>query len=240
MSRLLAILTLVVSVTFAVSPFFVTSFAGFDPSLVPVPQDNPPVQPAGYAFSIWGLLYVWLIVSAGFGLVKRAEHPAWQPARPWLLASLAMGTFWLALAERTPIGATVLIWAMLATALVALFKTPKRDRWWYQAPIATYAGWLTAASSVSVGLLLAGWGILEATPAALVALMIALVLGLFVQSRVMRAPGYALALIWALIAVVVSNSDPLNTPVAGLAALGAVLFTAMLILRRRMGRDNAA
>ena len=47
-----ALLCFVLSLSFAASPFFVTDFAGFDPSLFPVPQDNPPVQPAGYALSL--------------------------------------------------------------------------------------------------------------------------------------------------------------------------------------------
>lgn len=238
MNRMLAALTFLAAILFAASPLFVTNFAGFDPALFPVPQSNPPVQPAGYAFIIWGLLYGWLIVSAGFGLLKRVEDPAWAPSRPWLLASLTMGIFWLPLAERSVIGATVLIWVMALTALMALWRTRRHDRWWLQAPVATYAGWLTAAGSVSIGLILAGWGVLGDTPAALVALVVALAIGLGVQSQVLRAPGYALALIWALVAVVVRNLDPLNTPVALLALVGALAFAAMLA-RGRGGRRKA-
>ncbi|MCW1930903.1 tryptophan-rich sensory protein [Pararhodobacter zhoushanensis] len=232
MKHVMPFLVLLVAVTFAVSPFFVTSFAGFDPALFPVPQDDPPVQPAGYAFSIWGLIYAWLIIGAGFGLWKRAQDPAWQPMRPALFVSLGLGTFWLAMAERTPIGATVLIWAMLVAALVALWRTTRADRWLQQAPVAIYAGWLTAASSVSIGLLLAGWGWTGATPAALVALVVALALALNVQARLPRAPEYGLTVIWALVAVVVQNAAPLNAPVAGLAALGVVLMAGLLVWRR--------
>lgn len=49
-----AIITFLLAVTFAISPFFVTDFGGFDPDQFPVAQDRPPVQPAGYAFAIWG------------------------------------------------------------------------------------------------------------------------------------------------------------------------------------------
>ena len=239
MARLLPLLVLIVSVTFAVSPFFVTNFAGFDPNLFPVPQENPPVQPAGWAFAIWGLLYVWLIVSAGYGLLKRADHPQWQPARPWLFLSLGLGTFWLAMAEQTVLGATILIWVMLILALKALWATPKRDRWWLQAPVATYAGWLTAASSVSVGLVLGGWGLMDQTAAALVALVIALVLGLGVQLKLGRAPGYGAALIWALAAVVARNANPVNTPVAALAALGVIALVVALVMVRRKRKAAA-
>ena len=52
---------------FAASPFLSEGFNGFAPDQFPVPQDDPPVQPAGYAFSIWGVIYLWLIVGTGFG-----------------------------------------------------------------------------------------------------------------------------------------------------------------------------
>ncbi|MFN4099650.1 MAG: hypothetical protein ACK4GT_07725 [Pararhodobacter sp.] len=233
MKRILPILLLLAAIGFAASPLFVTSFAGFDPTLFPVPQVDPPVQPAGYAFSIWSLIFAWLVVSAGFGLFFRAEDPRWQPMRPALLASLAMGIFWLALAERSAIGATLLIWAMLLTALVALARTSRQDRWLQQAPVAIYAGWLTAAASVSLGLLIAGWGWLEQTPAALVALCVALALGIGMQLWLRRAPEYGLTIVWALVAVVVANIAPVNVPVAVLAALGVVLVGSVALTRGR-------
>ena len=65
----LAYLTLALSVLFALSPLLAPDFGGFDPDQFPVPQDDPPVQPAGYGFAIWGVIYVWLILSAGFGVL---------------------------------------------------------------------------------------------------------------------------------------------------------------------------
>lgn len=228
---LLAAAVLLAALAFAASPWFVDSFNGFNPTLYPIPQIEPPVQPAGYAFSIWGLIYAWLIVSAGYGLWRRADDPGWQAARPALLASLTGGVFWLWVAERTVPGATLLIWAMLATALVALVRTTPRDRWLLQAPVAIYAGWLTAASCVSVGLILAGWGWTGQTTAALLSLALALALGIAVQMRLPRSPEYGLTLVWALIAVMVSNVHPLNLLVAVLAGVGALMMTAISLRR---------
>ena len=122
---------------------------------------------------------------------------------------------------------------MLVTALPALFRTPRRDRWWLQAPLALYAGWLTAAFSASVGLVLAGWGLMAETPAALVALCFALVVGVTVQMRLGRAPGYGLALIWALVAIATKNAAVPNLPVAALAGAGAAVVLLVVIMRTR-------
>lgn len=224
MTRVWAILVLVAAVAFAAAPWLTPGFGGFEPDQFPVPQDRPPVQPAGYAFAIWGLIYAWLVIGAGFGLVKRADDVDWAPMRPPLFVSLVVGTGWLAVAQASPVWATLLIWGMLATALLSLFRAGDTDRWLQLSPVAVYAGWLTAASSVSIGLLLAGYGWLPETPAALVALSIGLALALVVQYRLHRAPQYGITVIWALVAVIVANWQPLNVAVAGLAALGILLI----------------
>ncbi len=220
MTRVWAALVLVAAVVFAASPLYTQGFNGFEPNQFPVPQNDPPVQPAGYAFSIWGLIYLWLIAGAAFGLVKRSDDPDWATMRPPLVVSLAIGATWLPVANLSPVVATVLILAMLASALLSLFRVGDTDRWLQQTPVAIYAGWLTAASSVSVGLLLGGYGLLSSTWSAIVALSLGLVLALIAQYRLHRAPEYGITVIWALIGVIVANTGPLNIAVVGLCVIG--------------------
>lgn len=224
MNRVWAILLALAAIAFAAAPFVTSGFNGFDPSDFPIPQEDPPVQPAGYAFSIWGLIYAWLVANALFGLFRRMDDPDWASMRPPLVLSLAIGAVWLWVAQVSPVAATVLIWIMLAGALVSLFRVGDTDRWLQQAPVAIYAGWLTAASCVALGLLLADYGWLAPTPAALVSLSLALVLALATQYSLHRAPEYGVTVIWALIGVIVANSQPINAAVAGLALLGIVLI----------------
>ncbi len=227
MSRLWSLLVLAAALAFAASPWFVDGFNGFAAEQFPVPQDDPPVQPAGYAFAIWGLIYVWLIAGAAFGAIRRGDDADWADMRPPLFASLAVGTIWLPVAMASPVWATLLIWIMLAAAILSLFRVGDTDRWWQQAPVAIYAGWLTAASAVSIGLLLAGYGVMAQTPAALLALGLGLLIALVVQYRLHRAPSYGITVIWALVGVIVANYQPLNIAVAGLAALGIFAILAL-------------
>lgn len=227
MTRVWAALVLGAAILFAASPWFTQGFNGFEPDQFPVPQDNPPVQPAGYAFAIWGLIYLWLLIGAGFGLLKRSDDPDWAAMRPPLVVSLAIGATWLPVANLSPVIATILILAMLGTAFVSLFCVGDTDRWLQQSPVAIYAGWLTAASSVSVGLLLGGYGVLSGTWAAIVALSIGLVVALVAQYRLHRAPEYGITVIWALIGVIVANTGPLNIAVVGLCAIGIVAILAL-------------
>ncbi len=218
---LIAALCFVLSIAFAASPFFVRDFAGFDPNLFPVPQDNPPVQPAGYAFAIWGIIYGWLILGLGWGLINARQDGQWHDMRKPLCVSLVVGCGWLAVALLSPIWASVLIWVMLLSALVALFVAPVGDQTWAAWPVGLYAGWLSAASCVSLGLLAAGYGWMSETTAALVFVGLAILIGGFVQGALRRAPTYGIAVIWALVAVVVQNID--STPMVAYVAGGGAL-----------------
>jgi len=220
MKNIYAWLTLILTATFVVSPAFTSPFMGFTADQLPVPQINPPVQPAGYAFSIWGLIYGWLIVSAVFGLWRRGDDAAWDRARKPLIVSLAVGTPWLAIANVSAIWATVTIFITAIAAIAALFMAPKSDRWWLQAPIGIYAGWLTAASFVSLGSTAAGYGIgLQSLGWAYLSIILALCTALFTMSRKPEAPEYALIVIWALVGIIVANAG-VQMGIVALAAVG--------------------
>ena len=220
MKNLKAPALIAVTLAFVLSPLFVTSFQGYDPATFPIPVFEPPVQPAGWAFSIWGIIYTWLIAHAAFGLWRHASDPLWDAPRWPLIASLGLGVSWLEVANRAPILATVQIAAMLGLALWALARSPRGpDRWWRISPVALYAGWLTAASGVSLGVVLIGYGVVGETTTTMLMLGLVLAVALFTQARTRHAPEYALAVAWALTGIVAANLGE-NLPVAAAAALG--------------------
>lgn len=228
MDPIKAVLTFCAALFFALSPMLSGGFSGYDPALFPVPQDNSPAQPAGYAFAIWGLIYVWLLISAGEGLfTARSTDPEWERTRLPLILSLVPGAAWIGVARLSPLWATVLIFWMLVTALWALFASPSKDRWLLQAPLALYAGWLTAAAWVSLALIGAGYGIGPgATGWAFIALAGAFGTAALVQTRLNRAPFYGAATAWGLIAITVANAGG-NTAIAMLAAFGAIALATL-------------
>lgn len=221
MQKIIALLTVFLCLTFAGSTLWVPDFGGFDADQFPIPQEDPPIQPAGYAFAIWGVIYAWLLVGMVFGLWKRRDDPQWHAMRAPLCISLAVGSVWLPVAVQSPVWAAILIWAMLIPALIALFRAPQHDRGFALAPVGLYAGWLSAASCVALGLVAAGYGYMPQQTAALVFIFLALVIASAVQNQLRRAPSYGIAAIWALVAVVVQNLEG-NMTVAALAAGGSL------------------
>lgn len=229
----MAWVTAILAITFAGAPFVTSPFTGFRPDQLPVPQVDPPIQPAGYAFSIWGVIYLWLIVSALYGAVQRGTDSAWNRTRPWLIVSLAVGTVWLAIANASVLWATVTIWMMLLTALAALFASPAKDRLLLRAPVALYAGWLSAASFVALAAILAGNGVLTgAYTWALILIPAALILAASVQITSRNTPEYGIAVAWALMAITIKN----GTDLVVIAAVAGAAALIMLALAYRSAR----
>lgn len=226
MTTLKAFLTLLAALAFIAAPIFlVPGFGGFDPNRYPIPQINPPIQPAGYAFSIWGFIYTWLLAMATYGIIGRRTDAEWDHTRTPLILSLAIGASWLSVARVSPLWATILIWIMLITALIALFRTPTKDRWWLEGPVALYAGWLSAASFVSIALLGAGYGFLtDMTGWAWICLSAAVIFAAAIQTSLARAPEYAAGVVWALVAIAVTNWSR-DTGITITALLGCVVMT---------------
>lgn len=238
MQRFKALLTLLAAVAFLLSPWLSSGFNGFSPDQFPIPQNDPPVQPAGYAFSIWGLIYLALLAGSVFGLVRRTAHPGWNAARWPLIGSLVVGAAWIPMANRSVFAATVMIWIMLATAVAALIAAGKDDRVWLRSPVALYAGWLTAASCVALGLVMAGYGLVGGTTAAILCILLALAIAVTVQVARSDTPEYSATVIWALIGVIVSNLDPMNWAVLGFAGVG-IAALALVAFRQTAGASAA-
>ena len=148
-----------------------------------------------------------------------------------LTAPLALGVGWLWVAQQSPVVATLMIWLMWFGAVVAWLRAPARDAWWALVPIGLYAGWLTAASSVSIGLLLGGFGVGTGILAAVIALILALMLSIGLMLSRPGALGLPVAVIWALVAIAVSNLPDGPAVVLALAA-GGVLILAVLAIKQ--------
>ncbi|MEL7343651.1 MAG: hypothetical protein AAFN59_02190 [Pseudomonadota bacterium] len=233
MKTSLSYLTLALSIAFAAAPFVTSPFSGFRADQLPVPQIDPPVQPEGYAFAIWGLIYAWLVISAVFGALRRPGDADWNAARAPLIVSLAVGVPWLAIANASAIWATVTILIMAAGAIWALLNAPVRDRWLFRAPVALYAGWLTAASAVSIATTAAGFGVLDALTWAYLGITLALCTALVVAARRPDAIAYLAAVIWALVGIILANGQT-EIGVTVLAATGVTVLSIMALRNVRM------
>jgi hypothetical protein len=226
--------------------------------LLPVAQaasGNPtPVDPAGYAFAIWGLIYLLALVYAVYqAFPSRRTNPlfrrvGWVTAGAFILCGL-----WEVV---VPLGqlllAQVILVGIFLCAGVAYARLVRSERavvgrtarWLVGLPTAMLFGWVTAANAVSftseaARLGLVGGGIAEAVLGA--ALLLAGGVIASVVIRIGRAGPpqpyvtYGLAVLWALVAVVVSQFDSSILGAASALLAGAVVARALLVALRGRG-----
>jgi hypothetical protein len=204
--------------------------------------EGPPlVSPAGYAFSIWGPIFAWCLAYAVWqGLPRQAADPLARRAGWWFAAAMAGDALWaLVFQSGGPAWLTALILCGIAAcAVVALDRlasapVPVRTDhvWLLAAPLGLLAGWVSVAAFVNLASALDRAGIAAirdpASPLspALVSAATAAALAVIVRAR--PVPTYALAVVWALVAVLVRNGfDP-----TGITAAVAALLVAALGLR---------
>lgn len=216
---------------FAVAPVITEPFSGYTDDQLLIPQPDPVIQPPGWAFSIWGIIYLWLVAGALYGVLRARRATDWQAMRPPLLVALLVGAAWLWIANTSAIWGTVTIFIMAGAAIAALLWAGRDDWWWQTAPVGLFAGWLTAASGVSLAVTLAGFGVLGPTAAAIVALIGVITVAVAVLVTRPTAWTYALGAGWALFGVAITALGQSNLTIlvlagAGLAGLATIALRA--------------
>jgi hypothetical protein len=101
--------------------------------------------------------------------------------------------------------------------------------------VALYAGWLSAASFVSIGLLLAGYGFVSEIAAAILSLILATAFALFNALR-LNQWCYSAAVAWGFFGITLANMDT-ELLVAVPAAIATII---MIVLSIRSFRVSAA
>lgn len=197
-----------------------------------------PVTPAGYAFSIWGLIYAGSLVLGVYQLLPG------QPARTvhrrtgwWLVGAFAASTIWVPIFGTRVIWLSQLVIVMLVICLV--FATVRfsrlgpaenaAERFAFRLPVTLYLGWATLACFAGFGTTFRSLGMPQDawwTRHVGVALVLsATIASLFVIGRLSALAGFVFTVCWALVAVAVAtyaDSVRLATVIA-LTVLVAVL-----------------
>jgi hypothetical protein len=243
--RLRAAAVLVLAVTQVAAAPLTPLLLGDDASPGTVSNDNATlVTPAGYAFSIWGLIY-----AACLALAVRQAMPA-QRGREvhrrtgWCLAlSFGCSTVWVPLFGAGVLWAAQLVIVVLVAALaVALARLTALaplggpgDRWLLALPVSLYLGWASlatvagaATTAVAYGAPAEGFGPTLAAVAVLAAVTGAAVL---VVSTVVAAGGFAASATWALVAVAVETPEAAIAVTASVGAAAVVLALAVRVAR---------
>lgn len=195
--------------------------------------------PAGYAFSIWGLIYIGLaafVIYQSGGLFGKKDTPAIVERVGWLfVVSCLANSLWVIAWLYDYTGTSVLIMVVLLASLLGIaFRTrmeldviPIRKialTWW---PFALYLGWICVAliANVAAYLTKIGWRGFGLTPLTITVIMICVAGIVYVAltwTRNLRES--AMVGIWALIAVAVANWKTMPTVAYTAIGVSALIF----------------
>ncbi|MET0309263.1 MAG: hypothetical protein ABW023_11200 [Sphingomonas sp.] len=199
------------------------------------------ITPAGWAFSIWGLLYAGSFVFAIFQALPAQRHGALIGHLRWPAAGAFAGNAaWAAYVQPSGLGfPSVLIIAWTLLCLLVAFRTlsawrdafSRGELWCAVVPLSALAAWLTVATTVNVAATLRFHGVEggDATPAISAAIVVAA--GAIASAALMRGrgnPAYAAVLLWALSAIYAGGARAVGVVgVAAIAAAALVLIGAL-------------
>lgn len=199
-----------------------------------------PLLAAGWAFTIWGPIYVGFLAYAVYQLLpSQRGREVHRRTGWWLVAAASLNPLWiLAFGARLIPVAELLIVALLvclATVFGRLSREPASgvlERVVFRGPIALYTGWVSLATvlgtaSTGVWAGLPGTGALPAI-AAVVVLVAATAILVWVVLSGTAVVGFAAATSWALAGIALGE-----TPVAvGGAAVLAIVAVVAATARR--------
>ena len=210
---------------------------------------------AGYAFSIWGLIFLLDLAYAGWQATGTRRHnTTLDHVAPWAAAGFALTTIWM------PLFSMRQFWLCLGVIFAALAclvrcawllsheaapATGQRLLAWL--PLSLHAGWLSLAAFLNLAQVIVAYDLLSTTrqlPWSLALFGIAALTLLIVNHRLRGNLAYVAAALWALVAVYVKQSGHglEGANVAAWIALGIALMlavqTVVLLHRKRTGASS--
>lgn len=251
-TRRLAVLAAAV---FAVVVPLVQMLGGFGLSQAEFAADgNQTLRVAGYAFSIWSLLYLGILIYAGRQALPQTGESVLINRMGWpsVVAFFGIG-FWVVMAALNLKAASVIvIFASLLALLLPMLASARtiratgameRDLWFLIWPLTALAGWLTVAAPLNLITVATAF---EALPAALsptgwavLAVVITTLVGIGV-TWALRTLAYPLPIAWGLVGAFVAEQEvkPVLAFTALAAAFALVVAGVIIVFGLRRGVER--
>jgi tryptophan-rich sensory protein len=191
------------------------------------------ITPAGYAFSIWGVIYLLFIIYSIYQVLpNQRKNQAYNQLTLPLIATSMLSIAWLIIFSLEYMGLSVLIISSMLITAILLFGKAKtavsrgEARSWITIPFALYMAWLSVATVVNIAVWLKdmGWqgGTPGETPWTILMIVVVLALGILISYKFRDIP-YPLVIAWATFAIYAARQKD-NTPVATAALISGILL----------------
>jgi hypothetical protein len=209
--------------------------------------------PAGYVFSIWGVIYLGLIAFAIFqALPAQSENPRLRATGWWISLGGLANSAWIFLwhYEKFPLTLVVMLF-LLGTLIVTYLRlgigrtsAPAIETWVARFPFRIYLGWITVATVANVTNVLdyLKWDRFGIAPEMWMGIVLAVVLLISVlMIFIRRDVVYTAVILWALAGISVKHVDVVAVSMPTWITFGLVALTlAAVLIVRKPGRKLGA
>jgi hypothetical protein len=194
--------------------------------------------PAGYAFSIWGVIYLGLLgfVFYGWSSLSDKSNQVISKIGWWFVVSCIANSLWVVVWLYDQIGLSVAIMALLFVSLLKIIQnagiisqrtTDTKTLLCVYWPFSIYFGWVSVAFIADVAAFLtklnwSGWGISGISWTVIMLCIAGLVNVLVVQIKKLYA--FGLVGIWAVLAISVANQNSSSIIVYTCYGVAAIVF----------------
>lgn len=202
------------------------------------------MTPAGYAFSIWSVIYTGLLGFAIFQLLPaQREDQTIKKLTGWYLLSCVLNSAWIFVWLSKAFWFSWIVIVALLVSLVRIYLILDAERtqrqgaafWWVVWPFSLYTAWVTVATVINtvIALKASGWQGGGISPEVWSILLIVIATGLVAWIAIPRRDiTYIGVLVWAFTAIGVANTQraPTVAYVAWAAAGGMFLLALRLFV----------
>ncbi len=203
--------------------------------------------PAGYVFSIWGLIYLGLIAFAVFqALPSQRENPRLRATGCVISLGCLANSAWIFLWHYEQFLLTVIAMLILLGTLILTYlrlgvcrtQVPRVEKYIAHLPFSIYLGWITVATVANISSVLdyMQWDRFGISQEIWMAIILAVVLGITTWMNFSRRDaGYTLVILWALAGIGIKHSAVVAVAAPTWAAFGlaALTFAAAWLWARR-------
>lgn len=179
--------------------------------------------PAGFTFSIWGVIYLLLIVFIIYQLrnwwtKQEVDMGFVQKIGPWFFISCLANASWILAWHYLQVTLSLLIMLIILGSLILIYLRlgigessahPPANKWAVRLPFSIYLGWITVATIANVTTILVdnGWQGGPLSPVNWAATMIVIAGLIGILMLVKKADvGFVLVLIWAFYGIYAKQS----------------------------------
>jgi translocator protein len=200
--------------------------------------------PAGYVFSIWGVIYLGLLAFAIFQMLPaQKENPRLRRVGYLFVWSCVANILWLflwhynyfLLTEAAMLALLGLLIAVYQRLEIGIRRVPAGELWSVHVPFSIYLGWISVATIANTADVLydIAWNGFGIPPEywAVIMLTVALLLGILMAVR-RGDVAYVLVLAWAFFGISFKQTGYLVPTMAMLAAIMALLIAALAFFIR--------